>query len=362
MRTLKREEKALSKRLVELEGDRKQYDYCIGKAWETSGVKSKPEKATDFEWALVVWTDLKHAGLKDEVYSSIAEKMSPYKFLLSERREEFGKEWKKSSFARLSLGHKVGAALALTSAPDDEVIAPWGAWSLQVPDHLIPIDGGDESKPRKRDESLKLEADKAIEKALGIKDDLKSTILNKSSLDLNDKKQVLHELIDELPPPACDIQRVFCLDSEPVFVLARTEATKSFVVLSHQGREKPPVWWELIRNLVKGACIVLDGAAPEKASKGGSWSASTRGRNGPPQGAQYQLGKEVAIDLRDELRRVLIGPKTGGAPAVQFLVRGHWRRQAHGEGRLLRRRQWIEPFWKGPEEARVLLRGHAVKS
>ena len=34
-----------------------------------------------------------------------------------------------------------------------------------------------------------------------------------------------------------------------------------------------------------------------------------------------------------------------------LIVRGHWRQQACGEGRLERRRKWIQPFWKGPDGA-----------
>lgn len=378
MRSLKRQEKDLQRQLDGVQSDRREYDRCIRMAWEVSGIKSIPEKATDFEWALVCWASFRKNGVKDEVLESISERMGAYKFLLTESRVDFGREWEKSAFARLSLGHRVGAALALTSAPDDEVRAPWSAWSLQVPDHLIPIEGHDESTadPEKRG-ALKDEADRAIREALDIRGghrlpeadlgDLatssgwSSSKRREERLSTEDKKEIIHEMLDELAPPACDIQRVFCLGSEPAFALARTEATKSFVVLSHHGRERPPVWWDLLRNLVKGACIVLEGTGPKTPSKGGKWSSSLRGKNGPPEGVQYELGKEVAIDLRQELRRVLGGSREGASPAVQFLVRGHWRNQAHGEGRALRRRQWIEPFWKGPEEARALLRGHAVK-
>lgn len=33
---------------------------------------------------------------------------------------------------------------------------------------------------------------------------------------------------------------------------------------------------------------------------------------------------------------------------ARFQVAGHWRMQAYGPQRSLRRRQWIQPFWKGP--------------
>ena len=32
------------------------------------------------------------------------------------------------------------------------------------------------------------------------------------------------------------------------------------------------------------------------------------------------------------------------------LVRGHWRNQRYGEGNLLIKLIWIEPFWRGDEE------------
>lgn len=35
----------------------------------------------------------------------------------------------------------------------------------------------------------------------------------------------------------------------------------------------------------------------------------------------------------------------------RFVVRGHWRMQAHGPGRQLRKRVWIKPHWKGPDYA-----------
>jgi len=34
---------------------------------------------------------------------------------------------------------------------------------------------------------------------------------------------------------------------------------------------------------------------------------------------------------------------------VQHVVRGHWKNQAHGEGRSLRKRIWLQPYYRGPE-------------
>lgn len=66
----------------------------------------------------------------------------------------------------------------------------------------------------------------------------------------------------------------------------------------------------------------------------------------------YDIGRTVKLD--GKLRRALLD--SAGSPerwhvAQRYVVRGHWRNQAYGEGRALRRRQWIEPHWKGPENA-----------
>ena len=52
---------------------------------------------------------------------------------------------------------------------------------------------------------------------------------------------------------------------------------------------------------------------------------------------------------------------TGIRRNVRFLVRGHWRHQAHGPGRSLRRLMWIRPFYKGPEMADLVNRPYVVR-
>lgn len=46
------------------------------------------------------------------------------------------------------------------------------------------------------------------------------------------------------------------------------------------------------------------------------------------------------------------GSEDGGHRySTRWVVRGHWRQQAHGTGRAQRRTQWIESYIKGPEDA-----------
>lgn len=66
------------------------------------------------------------------------------------------------------------------------------------------------------------------------------------------------------------------------------------------------------------------------------------------------------VKLRPELKRMateyaLVESKDHAVPGwkvrVQHMVRGHFKNQPHGEGRALRTRRWIEPYWRGPEGA-----------
>lgn len=67
------------------------------------------------------------------------------------------------------------------------------------------------------------------------------------------------------------------------------------------------------------------------------------------------LGQEVKLskELREAAIDIALGSRNKRQDwrvRVRFIVRGHWRNQAHGPERSLRRRQWIEPFWKGPTD------------
>lgn len=61
----------------------------------------------------------------------------------------------------------------------------------------------------------------------------------------------------------------------------------------------------------------------------------------------FDVGTEITVDPRIEEGLFRNGP--GWKLCYRTLVRGHWRNQAHGEGRTQRKLRWIEPHVRGSE-------------
>lgn len=82
-------------------------------------------------------------------------------------------------------------------------------------------------------------------------------------------------------------------------------------------------------------------------------------RKGPPASRHFQLTRPIVHDMR---KAVVEYSKHGGkSPTVQCVVAGHWKMQPYGPGRAERKRIFIEPYWRGPEDALIALRPHVLK-
>lgn len=123
----------------------------------------------------------------------------------------------------------------------------------------------------------------------------------------------------------------------------------------------------LLGRLIINICLAMSNPenvrAPKVRSKPRS---SAKHRQGAPEIRTFQLGKPIELDCREAIKDYVInGPRKtrkGGTPSVQVLVRGHWKRQHHGAGRAQRKTIWIEPYWRGPEDAPILARPHVLKA
>jgi hypothetical protein len=117
----------------------------------------------------------------------------------------------------------------------------------------------------------------------------------------------------------------------------------------------------LAKNYVTGLLYTLQHTQHWKASESRHGHRSTRdGRRSPPTHRNVFCGRPIAIDLRAVIREQLERSNRTPAPAsVQSLVRGHYKRQVIGVGRSGRKVIWVEPYWRGPEEAPIVVRPYS---
>lgn len=83
--------------------------------------------------------------------------------------------------------------------------------------------------------------------------------------------------------------------------------------------------------------------------KKGPWSRSE------PAHRVAMIGRAISADFSSAVRQYISGDRRG-LPAVQSMVRGHYKRQVFGPDRRNRKVIWIEPYWRGPEDAPILAR------
>lgn len=86
---------------------------------------------------------------------------------------------------------------------------------------------------------------------------------------------------------------------------------------------------------------------------------SGRLRGSPPPHRAIFIGRPLKVDCKEYVRDVCAGRRVA-APSVQTMVRGHLKRQVVGKGRKGRKVIWVEPYWRGPEDAPILSRPYLV--
>jgi hypothetical protein len=88
-------------------------------------------------------------------------------------------------------------------------------------------------------------------------------------------------------------------------------------------------------------------------------------QDGEPAHRMVIVGRPLAIDCREGIESYIRTGKVTrggrpGLPAVQWIVRGHYKHQVCGVGRLGRKLIWVKPHWKGKEDAPILTHARRV--
>jgi hypothetical protein len=226
-----------------------------------------------------------------------------------------------SGFQRVQVGHKLAASLMATHAGDDPEImtcSPWDAYTIEVPPELVRVEVSGRA----------------------------------ASFDV---VAVWHH-----PPDAMSYFVVFSRDSDVVISGKLVFPLPAFNVSARSvlanGDETPVIRArDCFARLVVSTELEMTDPSRVKVPPA---TRRTTGDGTAPSGV-HRLLREVKIDCRAAVSSYIAGQRRA-SPSVQTLVRGHFKRAAHGTGRTERRWVHIEPYWRGPEDAPVAVRPHRL--
>lgn len=110
----------------------------------------------------------------------------------------------------------------------------------------------------------------------------------------------------------------------------------------------------LTGRLIASLCLALSDPTIKREQKQTHKKWASRRNKHEPDIRTFIIGKPLKVDCRRAIRDYVEGSRPGGKVTVQFLVRGHWRNQPYGPGGTLRKIVRIEPYWKGPEDGKIV--------
>lgn len=240
----------------------------------------------------------------------------------------WGAKWLDSGRAQIVMGHKYAAALmssAVLESIREDMVIPWKAFAVEIPSGVL--DFGDLSYRRVTVASYEglpfgcivglrgHRADGGVAWFSRIAHDAATLFFTKGGEFLDDPSKV-----KDLEFKERAMQLAVRLVTGCLYTMQHTD---NFRAKEYAGRERH------------------------------------EGRHGPPPHRVYFIGKPMSLDCRPAVTHYLAGHKTA-PPSVQSIVRGHYKRQVIGIGRAGRKVIWVEPYWRGPEEAPILTRPYHV--
>lgn len=241
--------------------------------------------------------------------------------------------WYDCGMPTVEIGHKLAAAFMVTQASKaviEEVQPPHKTFLIEVPDKLIVV------KDSIRDELVEVRS--MLVSRLTTAPDVKCWLYYafttgavhvwRYGADLN--LFVKEDAIPTVPrgPMDMDLEDV---DERAAVMLGRL-MINTCMYLTNQGDEA--------KRVGKG----------HQAYKGPG-----RRRDSPqPVRRVFKLCPDVEHDFRESVRNFVAG--VSRKMTVQKEVSGHWKQnQPYGPGRSLRKRMFIQPYWRGPDDAPIAL-------
>jgi hypothetical protein len=242
-------------------------------------------------------------------------------------------QWADAGFPQVEMSHKFAAALLLSDVmPDalDAVRPPWRGFMIEVPDALLEI----------------------FDPTLGRAVPVRRILVTRWEYDGGEWAYIaITSAQVTMYRFGMTAQQLLPRADDPNLPQYGEEITDA------DGRVGA-----LLGRLVINTCLSL--SSPELTKETGpghaAWSrAAAQPAKMGGQVRTFKVGRPVAIDLRERVREYVRGERH--KVEVRSMIRGHFRRQHHGEGNRLVKVIWVEPFWRGPEDAAVVVRPHVLK-
>ena len=234
----------------------------------------------------------------------------------------FSIDWAENAFATIEPSHKLAASLMCTSIPREVAEGlplPWRCFAISIPKGLIQNKYSPDYLLVRQGEDGKMEYLEVSPNVMAY--GRQKTMGDFAKMDLG----------------------------EPLHASVPSEQNKDF--------DAHPRIALLIGRLLVGVCIEMDSPSGVEAAR--STPKEVRVKRDVPKAWTYKLGRPVNLDARDAVHCYVTGEKRGAA-TVQVLVCGHRKRQPHGPNNSLRKWIHVEPYWKGPEEAPIVVRSHRL--
>jgi len=256
--------------------------------------------------------------------------------------------WADQAFPTVTMGEKFCAALLATQIPEEmveEIEAPWRAFIIEVPGKMLSVFDGDLMQRTR------------ITRILVHKTDHPEDPWRWIAFGENGQHVWRTGHADQIIKPVQFNKK----GADAQFNYMGVDGERAFDDDLHRDERL----YVLVSRLVLNVCLAV--ADPDQVKLVGSSHKRYKDRQkgarqpGPPEQRVFQVGRPINLDCRDAIQEYIEGERSARELKVQFLNRGYWRQQPHGPKLSLRRKQWIEPHWKGPKDAPILQRPHTFK-
>lgn len=231
--------------------------------------------------------------------------------------------WAEGGMPTVSITDQLACSLSMSRIPEDMVRPPWPFFAIVLPQSTIELDTGTPIAIILVDWIEETRA-----RSLGGQQALVSITLIGTNAEVK-KGPVLNSFSE----------------SSSGYVGVDVSHDGAAPLSDHDAR-----LFDALHRLVMGiACHSTVADAPSRRT----FSGPPKRRFGPPSTWDFKLCDPVSFDARPALRTYL---REGKSPTVQGIVRGHWKRQPCGSNRSGRKMIHVEPYWRGPEDAPIVVR------